>query len=46
MEQSVESNFFKKFKAIVSLPILHPYFIFLKKNKDFSKKAVNLDMGI
>ena len=32
MEQSVESNFFKKFKAIVSLPILHPYFrVFFKK---------------
>ena len=35
MEQSVESNFFKKFKAIASLPIPRPYFrfFFLKKNK-------------
>ena len=35
MEQSVESNFFKKFKAIASLLILRPYFslfvFFLKK---------------
>ena len=28
MEQSVESNFFKKFKAIASLPIPRPYFRF------------------
>ena len=34
MEQSVESNFFKKFKAIASLPILRPYFrsFFLRKS--------------
>ena len=28
MEQSVESNFLKKFKAIASLPILRPKFSF------------------
>ena len=31
MEQSVESNFFKKFKAIASLPIFRPYFSFFLK---------------
>ena len=47
MEQSVESNFFKKFKVIASLPTLRPYFsffVFLKK--DFSENPVNLNMGI
>ena len=34
MEQSVESNFFKKFKAIASLPVLGPYFRFKKKKKE------------
>ena len=29
----MESNFFKKFKAIASLPILRPYFTFKKKKK-------------
>ena len=43
MEQSVRSNFFKKFKAVASLP---PYFanisdFFLKK--DFSENPVNLE---
>ena len=35
MGHSVESNFFKKFKVIASLPILHPYFrhFFLKKKR-------------
>ena len=46
MQQSVESNFFKKFKAITSPPILRTYFKFKKKKKDFSKNPVNLDMGI
>ena len=48
MEQSVESNFFKKFKAIASLPILRsPIFqIFFLKKKDFSENPVALDMGI
>ena len=31
MEQSVESNSFKNFKAIASLSILGPYFRFFKK---------------
>ena len=31
MEESVESNFFKKFKAIASLPLLRPCFTFKKK---------------
>ena len=33
MEQLVESNIFKKFKAIASLPILRPYFrsFFMKR---------------
>ena len=53
MDQSVESNFFKKFKAIASLPIPRPYFrffFFLKKQKnkkqqqqkDFLENLVNL----
>ena len=48
MEQSVESNFFKKFKVIASLPIYtSPIFqIFFEKKKDFSENAVNLDMEI
>ena len=29
MEQSVESNFFKKFKGIASLAILHQDFVFI-----------------
>ena len=35
MEQSVESNFFQKFKTTASLPILDPVsdFFFLKKKK-------------
>ena len=37
MEQLVESNFFEKFKAIASLPMLCPY---------FSEHPVNLDMEI
>ena len=45
MEQSVESNLFKKFKAIASLPILHPYFRFCFL-KDFSENPINLDNGI
>ena len=39
MQQSVESNFFKKFKAITSPPILRPYFRFKKKKKRFLKKS-------
>ena len=47
MEQSVESNFFKKSKAIASLPVLGPYFRFKKKKKKyFSEIPVNLHMGI
>ena len=46
MEQSVESNFFKKFKATASLSILRPYFRFFFLKKDFSENPVNLDMGI
>ena len=38
MEQPVKSNFFKKFKAIASLPILRPYFRFKKKKKRFLRK--------
>ena len=46
MEQSVESNFFQKFKTTASLPILDPVsdFFFKKKKKDFSENPVNLDM--
>ena len=39
MEQSVESNFFKKFKAIASLPILRPYFRFFFLEKRFLRKS-------
>ena len=42
IEQSVESNFFKKFKAIASLLILRPYFrffFFFKKKKRFLRKS-------
>ena len=50
IEQSVESSFFKKFKAIASLLILRPYFrfffFFKKKKKDFSENPVILEMGI
>ena len=46
MDESVEPNFFKKFKAIASLPILCPYFRLKKKKKDFLENPVNLDMGI
>ena len=42
IEQSVESNFFKKFKAIASLLILRPYFrffffFFFKKKNIYQK---------
>ena len=48
IEQSVESNFFKNFKVIASLPTLHPYFRFfyIYVSKDFSENPINLDMGI
>ena len=46
MEQSVEFNFFKKFKAIASLPIPRPCLRSFFKKKDFSENPVNLDMGI
>ena len=46
MEQSVESNFYKKFKAITLLLIVRPYFRFLFKKKDFAENPVNVDMGI
>ena len=36
MEQSVESNFFEKFEAIESLPILRPYFRFFFWKKKIS----------
>ena len=46
MEQSIESNFFKKFKAIASIAHNSPMFqIFLRK-KNFSENPVNLDIGI
>ena len=45
MELPEEFNFFKKFKAIGSLPILHQYSRFFFKKKDFSENLVNLDMG-
>ena len=49
MEQSVESNSFEKFKAIVSLTLsmlfAHISDFFLKK-KDFSENSANLDMEI
>ena len=38
MEQSVESNFFKKFIAIASLPIPRPYFRFFFFEKIFFRK--------
>ena len=44
MEQSVESNFFKKFKAIASLLILRPYFRFFLKKKGFSENPVDLNL--
>ena len=43
MEQSVECNFFKKFKVIASLPILRAYCRFFFFFKDFSENPVNLD---
>ena len=39
MEQSVESNSFKKFKAIASLSILRPYFRFFFLKKRFLRKS-------
>ena len=39
MDESVEPNFFKKFKAIASLPILCPYFRLKKKKKRFLRKS-------
>ena len=43
MEQLVEFIFFKKFKSIASLPILHSYFrLFLKKKKDFPENPITL----
>ena len=45
MEESVESNFFDKFKAIALLPILRPYFRFFFFLKDFSENLEKLDMG-
>ena len=38
MEESVESNFFDKFKAIALLPILRPYFRFFF-SKRFLRKS-------
>ena len=48
VEQSVESNFFKKFKAIASnhCPSLPAYISDFFKKKDFSENPVNLGMGI
>ena len=46
MEQLIESNFFKKFKAIASTAHTSPIFHFFFKKKDFSENPVNLDMGI
>ena len=36
----MESNFFKKFKAIANISV------FFKKKKDFTENSENLDMGI
>ena len=48
MEQSVDSDFFKKLKAIAWLPI--PYLAhisrFFLNKKDFSENQVDLDMRI
>ena len=43
MEQSVESNFFKKFKLIAYTAHTSPTFQIYKK---FSEDPVNLDTGI
>ena len=45
MEQSVESNFFRKFKAIASLPFAYISDFFFKK-RFFAENPVNLDMEI
>ena len=46
MEQLIESNFLKKFKAIASTAHTSPIFhIFFFKKKDFSENPVNMDMG-
>ena len=39
MEQSLEPNSFEKFKAIASLPILHPYFRLFFIKKRFLRKS-------
>ena len=46
MEHPVDSNSFKKFKAIASLPILFAHIPDFFFKKDFSESPVNLDMGI
>ena len=45
MEQSVESNFFEKFKAIASLPILLPYFRLFFLKKRFLRKSSKPEHG-
>ena len=48
MEQSMGSNFFKKFKVIAFTAQTSPIFQItsFKKKKFFSETPVNLDMGI
>ena len=49
MKQSVESNFFKKFKVIASLSILHPYlrffFFFFFSKIRFLRKSIKPGHG-
>ena len=43
LEKSVETNFFKRFKVIASLPMLTPYLRIFSKKKGFSENVVNPD---
>ena len=45
MEQSVESNFFKKFKAIASYHCPYLPIFQIKKKIDSSENSANLDIG-
>ena len=46
MEYSIESNFFKKFKAIASTAHTSPIFQIFFFFKDFLENPVNLDKGV